>query len=244
MSHNGWLCRGGGGGGGGTAIDRLHYHSSSNSALPFADGCHVYRGLSCVTSSSLVACSFMAQDADAATAGPPAVSTHVGVLWCRWCRRWCFLWAGPAWRRARFVAFLSLRESSYIMSPSWIECRHVLRSVAAYCHCVVEVFDCFNVSLSESFQRRSGRATVLVPVVSSPNNNCFGIRHAGHMTIPPKLQLANNRKFRVLTLSWQVSVMTILLSLESQHIQFNLFSLLPACTAFPGSPSRHPISTS
>ena len=32
-------------------------------------------------------------------------------------------------------------------------------------------FDCFNVSLSESFDRRSGRPTVLVPVVSSPNNN-------------------------------------------------------------------------
>ena len=55
----------------------------------------------------------------------------------------------------RLVAFLSLRES---------------------CQCVVEMFDCFKVSLSESFQRRSGRPTVLVPIVSSPNNNCFGIR--------------------------------------------------------------------
>ena len=28
----------------------------------------------------VLACSFVAQDADAATAGSPAVSTHVGVL--------------------------------------------------------------------------------------------------------------------------------------------------------------------
>ena len=43
-------------------------------------------------------------------------------------------------------------------------------------YCVVEMFDCFKVSLSESFQRGSGWPTVLVPIVSSPNNNCFGIR--------------------------------------------------------------------
>ena len=36
---------------------------------------------------------------------------------------------------------------------------------------IVEVF----YSLSESFKGRSGRPTVLVPVVSPPNN-CFGIR--------------------------------------------------------------------
>ena len=52
----------------------------------------------------------------------------------------------------------------------------MLRSVAVSCHCFVEMFACFKVSLSESFQRRSERPTVLVPVVSSPNNNCFGIR--------------------------------------------------------------------
>ena len=74
------------------------------------------------------------------------------------------------------MAFLCLRDSSYNMSPPGIDRRHMLRSVAVSCHCVVEMFDCFNVSLSESFQRRSGRPTVLVPVVSSPNNNCFGIR--------------------------------------------------------------------
>ena len=74
------------------------------------------------------------------------------------------------------VAFLSLRELSYSMSPSWTVRRHVLRSVAVSCHCFVEMFACFKVSLSESFRRRSGRPTVLVPGVSSPNNNCFGIR--------------------------------------------------------------------
>ena len=52
----------------------------------------------------------------------------------------------------------------------------MLRSVAVSCHCFVEMFAFFKVSLSESFQRRSERPTVLVPVVSSPNNNCFGIR--------------------------------------------------------------------
>ena len=71
---------------------------------------------------------------------------------------------------------MAFRDSSYSMSPSWIDRRHALRSVASSCHCVVEMFDCFNVSLSESFQRRSGRPSVLVPVVSSSNNNCFGIR--------------------------------------------------------------------
>ena len=60
------------------------------------------------------------------------------------------------------------------------------------------MFDCFSVSLSESFQRRSGQPTVLVPVVSSPNNNCFGIRSSDmrttyHMTSPPELHLANDR---------------------------------------------------
>ena len=61
------------------------------------------------------------------------------------------------------------------MSPSLIDRRHVLRSVAVSCHCVVEMFDCFKVYLSESFQHISGRPTVLVPVVSSPNSNCFWI---------------------------------------------------------------------
>ena len=80
---------------------------------------------------------------------------------------------------------LSLRELSHSMSPSWTDRRHVLRSVAVSCHCVVEMFACFKVSLSESFQRRSGRPTVLVPVVSSPNNNCFGIRSSDMRAIWP-----------------------------------------------------------
>ena len=97
----------------------------------------------------------MAQDPDAATAGSPAVSTHVAscdavdVAFRATCRR------------ARLVAFLSLRELSYSMSPSRTDRRHVLRSAAVSCHCVVEMFDCFKVSLSESFQRRSGRPTAL-----------------------------------------------------------------------------------
>ena len=49
--------------------------SSSNAARRYDDGC-----LSCVTSSLFVACTFMAQDADATTACSSAVSTHVGVL--------------------------------------------------------------------------------------------------------------------------------------------------------------------
>ena len=63
------------------------------------------------------------------------------------------------------------------VSTHLVDRRHVLRSVAVSCHCIVEMFDCFSVSLRrESFQCRSGQPTVLVPVVSSPNNNCFGIR--------------------------------------------------------------------
>ena len=50
--------------------------------------------------------------------------------------------------------------------------------------------------LSVSFQRRSGRPTVLVPIASSPNNNCFGIRssdmRATYMTSPPELHLPND----------------------------------------------------
>ena len=49
------------------------YHSS-NAARRYDDGCHVSRPL------LLVACTFMAQDADATTACSSAVSTHVGVL--------------------------------------------------------------------------------------------------------------------------------------------------------------------
>ena len=80
---------------------------------------------------------------------------------------------------------LSLWESSYSMSLSWIDRRHVLRSVAVSCHCVVEMFGCIKSSLSEPFQRRSTRPTVLVPIVSSPNNNCFGIRSSDmHTTWP------------------------------------------------------------
>ena len=48
--------------------------SSSNAARRYDDGCHVSRPL------LLVACTFMAQDADATTACSSAVSTHVGVL--------------------------------------------------------------------------------------------------------------------------------------------------------------------
>ena len=49
-------------------------NSSSNAARRYDDGCHVSRPL------LLVACTFMAQDADATTACSSAVSTHVGVL--------------------------------------------------------------------------------------------------------------------------------------------------------------------
>ena len=48
--------------------------SSSNAARRYDDGCHVSRPL------LLVACTFMAQDADVTTACSSAVSTHVGVL--------------------------------------------------------------------------------------------------------------------------------------------------------------------
>ena len=48
--------------------------SSSNAARRYDDGCHVSRPL------LFVACSFVAQDADATTACSSAVSTHVGVL--------------------------------------------------------------------------------------------------------------------------------------------------------------------
>ena len=48
--------------------------SRSNAARRYDDGCHVSRPL------LLVACTFMAQDADATTACSSAVSTHVGVL--------------------------------------------------------------------------------------------------------------------------------------------------------------------
>ena len=47
---------------------------SSNAARRYDDGCHVSRPL------LFVACSFVAQDADATTACSSAVSTHVGVL--------------------------------------------------------------------------------------------------------------------------------------------------------------------
>ena len=47
---------------------------SSNAASRYDDGCHVSRPL------LLVACTFMAQDADATSACSSAVSTHVGVL--------------------------------------------------------------------------------------------------------------------------------------------------------------------
>ena len=47
---------------------------SSNAARRYDDGCHVSRPL------LLVACTFMAQDADSTTACSSAVSTHVGVL--------------------------------------------------------------------------------------------------------------------------------------------------------------------
>ena len=46
----------------------------SNAVRRCDDGCHVSRPL------LLVACTFMAQDADATTACSSAVSTHVGVL--------------------------------------------------------------------------------------------------------------------------------------------------------------------
>ena len=48
--------------------------NSSNAARRYDDGCHVSRPL------LFVACSFVAQDADATTACSSAVSTHVGVL--------------------------------------------------------------------------------------------------------------------------------------------------------------------
>ena len=48
--------------------------STSNAARRYDDGCHVSRPL------LFVACSFVAQDADATTACSSAVSTHVGVL--------------------------------------------------------------------------------------------------------------------------------------------------------------------
>ena len=60
------------------AYNALHaiYHDtiSSNAARRYDDGCHVSRPL------LFVACSFVAQDADATTACSSAVSTHVGVL--------------------------------------------------------------------------------------------------------------------------------------------------------------------
>ena len=46
----------------------------SNAARRYDDDCHVSRPL------LFVACSFVAQDADATTACSSAVSTHVGVL--------------------------------------------------------------------------------------------------------------------------------------------------------------------
>ena len=46
----------------------------SNAARRYDDGCHVSRPL------LFVACTFMAQDADATTACSSAVSTHVGIL--------------------------------------------------------------------------------------------------------------------------------------------------------------------
>ena len=50
------------------------YVGMSNAARRYDDGCHVSRPL------LLVACTFMAQDADVTTACSSAVSTHVGVL--------------------------------------------------------------------------------------------------------------------------------------------------------------------
>ena len=81
---------------------------------------------------------------------------------------------------------LSLWELSYNMSPSWIDRRHVLRSVAVSCHCVVEMFDCLTcLWASPSSAEVGARPTVLVPVVSSPNNNCFGTRSSDmHATWP------------------------------------------------------------
>ena len=53
----------------------LHFcvTTSSNAARRYDDGCHVSRPL------LLVACTFMAQDADATTACSSAVSTHVAL---------------------------------------------------------------------------------------------------------------------------------------------------------------------
>ena len=56
----------------GATSNNIEY--SSNGARRYDDGCHVSRPL------LLVACTFMAQDADATTACSSAVSTHVGVL--------------------------------------------------------------------------------------------------------------------------------------------------------------------
>ena len=52
----------------------INLKTYSNAARRYDDGCHVSRPL------LLVACTFMAQDADATTACSSAVSTHVGVL--------------------------------------------------------------------------------------------------------------------------------------------------------------------
>ena len=56
-------------------VDKGFFSSTScNDARRYDDGCHVSRPL------LFVACSFVAQDADATTACSSAVSTHVGVL--------------------------------------------------------------------------------------------------------------------------------------------------------------------
>ena len=97
----------------------------------------IRRWLSCVTPSLFVARSFMAQDADATTACSPAVLTHVGVLWCGRCHS-----TSCTMTSSLSGIPLSLQEASYTMSSSWIDRRHVLRSVAVSCQCVVEMFDC------------------------------------------------------------------------------------------------------
>ena len=97
-------------------------------------------------------------------------------------------------------------------------------TMAVMCHvlfvCCMEMFDCFKVTLSELFQRRSTWPTVLVPIVSSPNNNCFGIRSSDmRATCPAHRSCVSATALIHRTARPSISAMSSLLDISPKYMQ-------------------------
>ena len=77
-------------------------------------------------------------------------------------------------RSLRLVANCIRKPIRLIFATFWRICREYIflhsQGYSPQCESSIKVY------LIESLQRRSGQPAVLVPVVSSPNINCFGIR--------------------------------------------------------------------